>query len=566
MADSFLHEAALRKKGYHFEKSAVNPLSVDYVMAPFNEMTCFMDPRAKEGRDIMALFTFGVQFYQGQRYDTARMYLRRVVNYDQHNPLAYHYLGKIAFDQGRYEEAQLMFKMAGTYYLEEDQFNVYCDSVIRSVHYPYDHKCYEDYFKAKHYKVEEDNYFLADIYEKWSRVDEAEECYRQLIVARPEDALSNLLYSNLLESSGRWAESERVIMNYAEHDNVQGSYELNAFYRRAISDQPENADWYYRLGLYLYKLAKEPTSAEYIDSVFYFQSISQEVFIDTSNVHEIGKKYSWDRNIKEIMDIPVGQKDPTLTNRAITVPGTLKRVPIADPIEMPRKDAILYLHLADSLINDANISSDLQNKIGNVYLFAGSKKMAFPHFINAVALDTNNVSARLNIVNAGKNIYKNREVLKQLNWFDATGKMDFERRLLMANYSLRAGEFDKAKRSLDTAENEYPGIHSEILESSAAWFAAKKDFKNAVLWYNDLLNMQPNDPVVLYNLARSYAQTGNKTSAWRYLTQSMKNGFHFGYVLDEDYAWASFRNDSRWKDLRKKYPDIKYKEPVTSGN
>ena len=119
---------------------------------------------------------------------------------------------------------------------------------------------------------------------------------------------------------------------------------------------------------------------------------------------------------------------------------------------------------------------------------------------------------------------------------------------------------------MNIAQYEYPGLHPEIVETTGAYFSMKKDFNNALNWYGQLLTIKPNDPFVLYNIARSYAQSGKMKDAWQYLSLSMQAGFRYGYVLDEDNAWASYRKDVRWKDLRKKYADKKYAEPVQFNN
>src|SRR6185436_13008600 len=123
----------------------------------------------------------------------------------------------------------------------------------------------------------------------------------------------------------------------------------------------------------------------------------------------------WDINIK---GSPKIVKIENLYVRRVntTIPGTGETIQLADAIYTPRKDAITYLLKADSLLIETETKADINFKVGNVYVWAGSKKQAYPYYARSVELVPDNASARLNLIDVCKAIYKNRVGLEQLNY------------------------------------------------------------------------------------------------------------------------------------------------------
>jgi hypothetical protein len=71
LADSFFHEAELRKKGYHFNGNDWLRTPQMMVLPSFPAIYCFVDPEILKPDDIMAFFTWGVQDYEMGNYSEA---------------------------------------------------------------------------------------------------------------------------------------------------------------------------------------------------------------------------------------------------------------------------------------------------------------------------------------------------------------------------------------------------------------------------------------------------------------------------------------------------------------
>jgi tetratricopeptide (TPR) repeat protein len=101
-ADSFFYEADLRKKGYHFEGNLWGPTRFVLPTFPVDFIQCTIDTSILDKRDVFAFFTWGVQEYESGKYANAVRVLNKVIVLDKTNPLVFHYLGKIYFDQQKW--------------------------------------------------------------------------------------------------------------------------------------------------------------------------------------------------------------------------------------------------------------------------------------------------------------------------------------------------------------------------------------------------------------------------------------------------------------------------------
>lgn len=560
MADSFFHEADIRKRGYHFKANGLVAVPESIVLGPAFPFFCEVDTSVLEKDDIMAFFTWGVQEYGAANYDNARRILKKVVAVDKTNPLVFHYLGKTFYDQEKWEEAELMFRLAEDYYRDSASFDKYCDSLIKQKKYRYPHDCFETFFKGKYYKRVEDYYFLATLYESWGHYDEAETYYRKVIAIDSANIGGYVKLWKMMEKLDRHTEAEKLIKNYAPYDKERSERELNAFYRRAILRYPETADWYYRLGLLLYERAPFQSKELYLDSIIWFPKQNREVFIDMENYKKIGSELSWDITVKG-SPLFVVIKNIEETAQIVLLPGINEYLTLSGAIYTPRKDAITYLLKADSLLNETEIKADIHFKAGNVFVWAGSKKQAYPYYLKSVELSPGNANARLNLADVCKAIYKNRKGFEQLSYLYDSAQINFPKRMLYAEWCIHAGQFEKAKKILEEAQAIHPYILPEAFDLLGRLNMLARQPAQAISFYKQYLVINKNDAAVLYSIARLYAGSGNATEAWKWLEQSLKNGFNYGYVLDIDAAWTNLRKTPKWVILMKLLKKKKYFEP-----
>ncbi len=588
LADSFFYEADLRKKGYHFKGNEWELQPAVEAFTPTFFERCDVDSSILDPKDIFAFFTWGVQEYRQTKYANAIRILRKAVAIDKTNPLAYHYLGKAYYDQQKWEEAEVMFKLAAANSKDRKQFEQYVDSVISSKKYNYDHTCFEKFFRSSYYRQVEDYYFSGTVYENWKHIEEAEKYFRIITTFKPavtyKDSLVEMTFTKnieisqdektaayvklwqLLEKQGRYDETEEIIKAYGYIAAKQADEELNEFYRRVIDRFPENGDWAYRLGNLLYKYAPQTARLQYLDSIVSFPLLKKELFIDSAIYINIDKHDSlalYDRSeTGAISKIKLYKFDVRLIRSSYLVPGTGESILSADAIYMPRKDGIVYLKRAGELLSEKETLADINFKIGNVYLWAGSKKQSYPYFERSLSLIPDNANARLTLVDIYKAIYKNRSAFKQLNYLSDNGQINLPKQILFAQFNIRAGNFNKANESLNKTESyvPYPVFEINNLRGLAGMLENKP--KQAIEFYTKSLNAQKTDTAWYnsYSLARLYAKTGNTNEAWKYLQLAINNGFNYSYVLQDDSYMTDLRKTPKWQTMISSIAMKKYKK------
>lgn len=559
-ADSFFYEADKRKKGYHFRGNDWMSIPAVMVLPATFRPQCDVDTNKLKKDDIMGFFTWGLQNYYDSNYRNAVIGFKKVIALDKKNPLVFHYMGKIFYDQQKWEEAEVMFKFALQYYLPDSLFEMYCDSVIKKVKYPYAHDCFENYFRTSKYDGIEDYFFIGHVYESWSHYEEAETYFKKCIELQPNWLDGYIKLWTLLEKLGRFTEAEQVIKSYAFYNKETSERELNEFYRRMIKQFPKKGDWYYRLGLLLYSRAEQPARSAYFDSIIYFPLLNKEMFVDL----DLYDKLQTDPNLsigdKNVPGSPGIIEIKYIRERAaaVTIPGTNESIPMADAIYTPRKDGIEFLSKAADLIIEKETIADINFKIGNIFVWSGSKKQAFAYYDKSIQLIPENAAARLRIIDVCQALYKNRAALENLDYLYANKKINFPDHLLLAEYSIHSGQFDKAKKLLVEAEAIHPYVLPEIADLNGRLQLLSDHPKEALPFYQNYLASDPNDFMVLYTIARLYAKMKNTNEAWKWLKLSIDRGFKYYWVLQMDESWNDYRVQSKWKELTGKIEKTEY--------
>ncbi|MEP7254727.1 MAG: caspase family protein [Ferruginibacter sp.] len=553
-SDSFFYEADLRKKGYHFDGNLWLSVASSVLAPVLPPLVCAIDTAHLDDRDFMAFFYWGIKEYDQKHYANALRILQKVIAVDAENPLVFHYIGKIYFDQQRWEEAEIYFQYAIDYSLDDSAFNYYVDSEIHSAVYPYEHTCFEKFYKMYYYQQDEDLYFIAHVYEAWKHFDEAEKFYKKIIEAYPDELGGYIKLWQLMEKMGRYTQAENVIEYYADIDEEVAYKELNTFYRRTIEKYPNNGEWNYKLGLLLYNNAKHAAMYRYFDTLIWFPKLNKEVFIDHDIYTTLGTNsdLTFDRTGSGIPDlIYTTSSTKVIVPPSYMIPGTKEYLSLAEPVYMPRKDGIRYLSRAAELLSEKEVLAEIHYKIGDIYVWAGSKKQAFPYYKAAVQFDPGNANTRLSMVDAGIAIYKNREVLEQLDYLYDSSLINFPNRLLYAEFTMYKGQFERSKKVLEEANGmqpyEWPEIHDlqgrlNMLSNKPA--LAVKDYKA----YSSIV---PDDPNVEYTLARLYAMQGKQAEAFKWMGKAIKNGFNYSFVLATDPLMAGLRKTDKWKVMMK---------------
>jgi tetratricopeptide (TPR) repeat protein len=596
LADSFFYETSIRKEGYSFLPAEPRVYQDKKGMSIDLNIGCpFKDTIKFKPYDMLALFAWGV----AELFETATeginengvapvvkknnrgaiRHFMQVIAIDKKNPLVYHYLARVYYEQQQWEEAELMFRYAIANYMSEKTFKKYLDSVKKSNAYPYEHSCYENLFSGYYYNQADDFYFLASLYEKWGKTYKAEACYRKIIELFPREFRAYMKLWQKLEKQKLFTEAEMVLLNCEKyyHDTIYN--ELNSFYRRAIYNEPGKADWYYKLGLLLYNNSWRPLKAESVDNIRWYPRINHELFPNeiffTSSINDSGQIVYKSTNRKwEDSFIDIGQgtseknqteliSSSSFTKTKFTGAIELEELKLASQVEYPKFEGILYLTKAAELISDRETRSSIYFKIGEMYIMAGSKKRAFPEFERSLSLYPDNVNIIIKLAEMYTGLHKNSLALDQLDYLYKSNQISFDKRLQLSRFNILAGNHAAAERLLNKADTIHPYILPEIYNLHGLSNMLANNPNKAIAAYEKSIASQQADPWFNhYSIARMYAKSGNTTQAWKYLNRAVDLGFNYSYVLQNDSYMESLRKTEKWQTRINGITMKKYKQNI----
>ena len=572
LADSFFYEAEKRKMGLNFQAGMESLYWNDPLGYTRDDWSSCALPATTAENDLMAFFYKGMAAYRNKDTAGAIRMLKKVIGIDPQNPLAFHYLGKLFYEQKKWEEAELMFNFAIRFNLDPGSFPKYCDSVVKAANFSYPHTCFENFFRKHYYDKIEDFYFMANVYETWGHYAAAETMYDSIRILQPGKIGGYVKSWRLLEKLGRYTEAEKRIYEFRAFDAERTDKELNAFYRRAIDKFPaDNHDWVYRLGLLLYNRAKATDPDKYLDRIVWFPKLNKEVFVDTAVLILINS--SKDYEVTDFSDITYREefkelrlnkeKESLLLYDAqrIVIPGTQEEIMLAKDILMPRKDGIFYLQKAAESISGKEIQADILNKVGDIYVWAGSNKQAYPYYARSVELAPGNANARLQLVDAGVVIHQNKATLEQLNYLYNNGQINFPKRMLLAEMFMYAGQFDRSKKILDEAGQIHPYRLGEFTELNGRLnlLAGKPDAAIG-LYKQYITEINADAADSYYTIARLYAGKQNSNEAFVWLKKAISNGFSYSYIFELDPLMNELRKKPEWEKLVAKPKKTKLKQ------
>ncbi len=551
MADSFLYEAELRKKG-------LNMQGIEYQMsmalapsASVNPAPCEIDTSLFLKDDYIAFYYWGKTLYDSGDYINAVRVWKKVVAIDPYNPLVFHYMGKAYYNRSEWAEAELMFRYARDYFVEDLEGTILLN--MPPIEYPYDHECYLKFYLNDTYDAVNNYFFLGKVYEELGYYVKAEEEYDYIIndFSYYDAELAYLRKWAIMERFERWEETEESVLsaNGMEQGCASCDFpndELNAFYRRAIDANPDDGIWTYKLALFLYNKRFDESLAPSFDTILYSQVLGKELFIDFSNYGPTNFSGFFDVN----QGVPPNVNPSELTNVeqwAKVVPGTLDTVFQAGRIWSPRKDAIKYFELALNYYFEANIKADINFKIAETYLAAGSHQQAFPFFQKATLIQPLNDGFRFVALNTSKTIYRNRATLEHLNSLFNHSALNYETTMLLGEYSIYNKDYKKGEELLMISNNYYPYKPRKALDLFARLYNITGQYQKAINTYEGLLYDGPTNSNFTYSMAKAYALNGEIEKAKEILSSAVDSGFNYSFVLDADPVWKNVFGQNGWR-------------------
>ena len=542
LADSFFYEAELRKMGFHFipgvamlDLEATTPS----ISAP---LFCRVESNDVKINDVLGHFALGIiasgsfgpvtadgLLFIDRRggnisqtdMEIAEKEFKKVIELDKTNPLAFHYLGRILYWQKRWAEAEIILNLALQYHLDETRFSRYLDSMGRLLPNTKSKSCIVNNFSNFYYPILDNHYFLAALYEKWNHYSEAEIQYRTIISIDTISIAGYYKLWTLLEKIGRYKDAEEIIRKYMANnpDKKAGEQELYAFYKRMLDIYPDDADWNYKTGIFLYHLAADNPGDYLHDYKTVTPDTYEENFI--SRAHEDFKIFT------------IKCMDETHRNASV--------------IDLPRNEGIFYLLKADSLSTfSENEIADINDKLGDLYTWQGLAEKAIPHYKKSIDFHSSNASVRHKLVEVNDASYHFQDAQVQLDSLNNRREINFQKMLLMAKYLIHSGKFEDAKQLLAGAEKIHPYKIPEIIDLNGRLLLLSGHEKEAMGFYKKLLELNSNNNGLDYTMARLFASQGNIAEAWKWLETAAKNGFNFAYVLQFDKYMDNLRKTKKW--------------------
>lgn len=540
LADSMFYEADIRKRGYHFRADPF-PIIEQMDVADGIIPPCNVEPGDVSENDVLGHFALG--FIEGFYHNdaAAEWEYKKVIELDKTNPLAFHYLGVLLYNQERWQEADIILNLALKYHPDRKSFQNYLDSMSKLLPETNSKTCIIKIFNSGYYAKEQDLYFLGRLYEKWHHYTEAEAKYREAIKLNPGFIGGYYKLWTLLEKINRYRDAETVLQTYSNLQSTlwQGNWEMAAFYKRMAERMPQEGEWIYKAGLYNYHLA-----ATWPDR---FKYDLKEMTPDDSTVQSRGFFESQPRFISDDHNIP----------------GTYERINYYKKDLYPFSDGTMYLLKADSLMaaDEASIT-DINDKLGDLYVWQGLPEKSIAPYLRSLSFQPENTGVRLKLINSYDTCFQYQAALKELTLLKNNKEINFPKMLLLAKYLIHSGSFDSAQLLLLDAEKIHPYKMPQIADLSGRLNLLEAQYKDAIGYYKQYMALNKNDYACMYSIARLYAKMGNSTEAWNWLQASLKNGFNFSYVLQYDPFIEIMRKSPKWKTMvdsreMKKYPPPK---------
>lgn len=192
-----------------------------------------------------------------------------------------------------------------------------------------------------------------------------------------------------------------------------------------------------------------------------------------------------------------------------------------------------------------------RNKVGAKLFEQGKLDAAIIEFQKAIRLDTKYFPARLNLAYAYEKMNRLEEAINAYREaIDAQPQNFFAHNNLGVLYD-KQGLYDSAIAEFETAlqiepDNSMAHKNLEIARNNKS--TAEKR-KGEVLRAEKEAQARPNDSQASYNVARLYAQYGNKDAALEWLTKAIRQGYKDLAYLRVDPAFRGLHEERAFEQL-----------------
>lgn len=200
---------------------------------------------------------------------------------------------------------------------------------------------------------------------------------------------------------------------------------------------------------------------------------------------------------------------------------------------MLSRDFTLAARLFKSLLADDPNNLELLNSLGQLYIKASDDEKAIPFYEQIIKLNPVNVDAYNNMGGIYRRLKRYDESIAILNKALSFNKNNSEVKYNLGFTYKLMGKNDEACDCFEYVISENP---NDVLAYNhlGSIYATKKDYQKSISIYKRGLQIDPNHPILQYNLARSYVAINSDLDAFKAFE-------------------AALRAKPSWKDAVKEY-------------
>lgn len=200
---------------------------------------------------------------------------------------------------------------------------------------------------------------------------------------------------------------------------------------------------------------------------------------------------------------------------------------------MLSRDFTLAARLFKSLLADDPNNLELLNSLGQLYIKASDDEKALPFYEQIIKLNPVNVDAYNNMGGIYRRLKRYDESIAILNKALSFNKNNSEVKYNLGFTYKLMGKNDEACDCFEYVISENP---NDVLAYNhlGSIYATKKDYQKSISIYKRGLQIDPNHPILQYNLARSYVAINSDFDAFKAFE-------------------AALRAKPSWKDAVKEY-------------
>lgn len=185
------------------------------------------------------------------------------------------------------------------------------------------------------------------------------------------------------------------------------------------------------------------------------------------------------------------------------------------------RDFTMAERLYKSLLKDEPDNIEYLSALGSVYMQKGEDEKALPYFTHLLSIEPDNFSA---LNNTGAIYRRLKRYDESLEVLQKASDLGIKNTQLDYNIGFTYKEMAKYDEAIERFESVIIENPRDVLAFNhlASIHAARHDYEHAVSVYNRGLQVDPNHPILLYNLAHSYIALGKTDGAMRAFESALR--------------------------------------------